>query len=428
MTLQQKPLTPDESPKIWFIELINERTRNVHKAVPLAKQYIPDPNFDDGIHLLTANSGDYYVSMDDSFRTNLGPGTVLATNLIEVRKRKSLGDKVSFYISPKATVEVIGPNASIELKKAYQDVLNGRIPTFGKAVSPQPKAVKSPAKANPKTYIGELLRKFPTPTPKRDGFWISEDAWKQIVHSVSRKKQVLLYGDSGTGKTEICQLIAKLLTGREVKTHDMSTKQDAVASMIGSHRYDAAKGGSYFDRARFVDDIQSEGLVLLDELNRSPYTATNLLFPTLDNRREFYLDYATGDQERVVKVNENCVFIATANIGPSFSGTVPIDPALKSRFKTIQLTYPPQKDEVELLMLKSGITEREAKSIVQVATSIRELYKTGDLSESVSMRHTYEAAGMVKDGFELHEALQFAFTGQYMNDELKLVMDLITKH
>jgi MoxR-like ATPase len=145
--------------------------------------------------------------------------------------------------------------------------------------------------------------------------------------------------------------------------------------------------------------------VLLDELNRSPLAANNILFPCLDKRRYLPVDIACDEGERTVQVNENTVFFATANIGSEYSGTQAIDRALLDRFFPIELDYPQQEDEIKIIMLRTGVEEKAATAIVRVSNEIRKQYKEQELSSAISVRHTLQAASLVADGFDVDKAL-----------------------
>ena len=48
----------------------------------------------------------------------------------------------------------------------------------------------------------------------------------------------------------------------------MGSMQDPLTDLLGSHRLE--NGSSVFDYAKFVEDVQKPGVILLDELSRAP--------------------------------------------------------------------------------------------------------------------------------------------------------------
>ena len=243
------------------------------------------------------------------------------------------------------------------------------------------------------------------PVPKREdcGFHIDADIWFLMVRNVLRGENTLLVGPTGSGKTEILTHLAKAMN-KELFIQDMGTVQDAQSALLGVHRINK-EGHSAFDYAPFVGHIKSGGIVLLDELNRSPLAANNILFPCLDKRRYLPIDIACDEGERTVPVADGTVFFATANLGSEYSGTQAIDRALLDRFFPIELDYPKIEDEIKVLMLRTGVDEKVATAIVKVSNEIRKQYKEQELSSAISVRHTLQAAGLVSDGFEVDKAL-----------------------
>lgn len=243
------------------------------------------------------------------------------------------------------------------------------------------------------------------PVPKREdcGFHIDADLWFLMVRNVLRSENTLLVGPTGSGKTEILVHLAKAM-GRELNTQDMGTVQDAQSALLGVHRI-GKEGHSEFEYAPFVSHVKSGGIVLLDEINRAPLAANNILFPCLDKRRYLPVDIACDEGDRTIPVHNETVFFGTANLGSEYSGTSALDRALLDRFFIIELDYPKQEDEVKIIMLRTGIEEKAATAIVRVSNEVRKQYKEQELSSAISVRHTLQAASLVSDGFDVEKAL-----------------------
>ena len=248
-----------------------------------------------------------------------------------------------------------------------------------------------------------IAANYPVPSVDDCGFHIDPDMWFLLVRNVLRGENTLLIGPTGSGKTEIVSHLAMAME-KQMYIQDMGTVQDAQSALLGVHRLNK-EGHSAFEFAPFVNNIQAGGIMLLDELNRSPLAANNILFPCLDKRRYLPVDIACEDCDRKIAVNENTVFFATANLGSEYSGTHSIDRALLDRFFPIELGYPTEKDEVNVLKLRTGIDEKFATAIVRVSNEIRKQYKEQELSTPVSVRHTLQAASLIADGFDVDKAL-----------------------
>jgi len=248
-----------------------------------------------------------------------------------------------------------------------------------------------------------IAANYPVPSVDDCGFHIDPDMWFLLVRNVLRGENTLLIGPTGSGKTEIVAHLAVAME-KHMYIQDMGTVQDAQSALLGVHRLNK-EGHSSFEFAPFVHNIQAGGIMLLDELNRSPLAANNILFPCLDKRRYLPVDIACEDCDRKINVDENTVFFATANLGSEYSGTHSIDRALLDRFFPIEIGYPTEKDEINVLKLRTGVDEKAATAIVRVSNEIRKQYKEQELSTPVSVRHTIQAASLIADGFDVDKAL-----------------------
>ena len=291
----------------------------------------------------------------------------------------------------------------IEYMDAVDKIVKYQEKIIGDGVFEEPERTEDEAPVPSSSYLVDVLDKYRCPTIAKDGFYVSDRNWKQLARHIDRKKNVLIIGDSGTGKTELCQLLADRF-GKNLVTHDMGATQDPIASLIGVHRMEDGK--SVFDLADFVSDIQEPNVILLDEVNRAPLNSNNILFPLLDRRRTLRLSIASSKLAREVNVDPEVVFLATANIGTEFTGTNVIDTAFANRFVIVELGYPPSNVEENLLNKRTGVDKEYAKKIVKVAKGIREKRKAEDISMGMSIRQTIEVAEMVFDGFTVKEALE----------------------
>lgn len=253
------------------------------------------------------------------------------------------------------------------------------------------------------TLRDRIMRQYPCPSEHDIQFSIDPEVWYLLIRNIMRGENTLLIGPTGSGKTELVSHVAKAMD-KILNYQDMGTVQDAQSALLGVHRLNK-EGHSDFDYAPFAGHVQKDGIVLLDEINRAPMSATNILFPCLDKRRYLPVDIAGADGVRNIPVNEKCVFFATANLGSEYSGTTQIDRALLDRFFPIELSYPDEAAETKILMIKTGIPEKTAKAIVKVGKTIRDQYKEQELSNVMSVRHTLLTASLIKDGFDTVSAL-----------------------
>lgn len=272
--------------------------------------------------------------------------------------------------------------------------------------------------------LKDIKKNFKCPDIE-EGFYVEEKMWNYLVRNILKKKNTLLLGPTGTGKTDIIIRIAKALNIK-LNIYDMGAMIDPLTDLLGTHRI--KDGNSVFDYAKFVSDVQKPGIILLDELSRSPLMTNNILFPCLDHRRTLNIEIAGSTDIRDVKVHPDCVFIATANIGQEYSGTNDIDAALMNRFNALQVDYLPQDIEAKVLNIRTGIDIEHANKILNVANAIRNAYLKQSISKPISTRETLECAELVVDGFTLKDSINLVFCQKFSktdDDEYSVVKNLI---
>jgi MoxR-like ATPase len=261
------------------------------------------------------------------------------------------------------------------------------------------------------TLLERIREEHPCP-PIETGFYVEPRIWEFLVRNIIQHKNTMLIGPTGTGKTEIIMKICETL-GLDCHIYDMGSMQDPLTDLLGSHRLE--NGSSVFDYAKFVEDVQKPGVILLDELSRAPLMTNNILFPCLDVRRQLPVEIADSHHDRVIKVHPECTFIATANIGSEYSGTNEIDAALLNRFLPLQLDYLPANIEQEILTIRTKIDSQSAAEVVARFNTIRMAYNENRISKTVSTRELIACGELIADGFTVNEALDFVVCQKFLN-------------
>lgn len=263
------------------------------------------------------------------------------------------------------------------------------------------------------------------PTIKRDGFYVNPDDWYLLCRNITNQVNTMMIGATGSGKTELVMLACKKL-GIPCHVYDMGSMYDPVAGLLGVHRLQEG-GISTFDYSKFSQDISKPGVILLDELSRAPVTTNNILFPCLDSRRTLPVEIAGGDDLRAIKVHEDCCFIATANVGAEYTGTMSMDRALVNRFFPLELDYMPKDEEERVLIKRCKIQATQAKHIVAVANNVRSLYIKQEISCSLSTRETLMAGELVADGWTVLRAMELVFLPLFEGTPMEGERGIISK-
>ena len=384
-----------------------------------------------------------HVQCSMDVRNAYPEGTVFATDILVPVGGKNYSAGAIFPLVPDSDV-IQGSPANAEMKSEWNEyqtkhpdwkaIVDGGL-IGGLFDEPEPetekvKVAKPKAESETKQnvpLIERLSRQYPCPDIAHDGFYVDPLIWNVLLRNIDTGENTLIYGCQGLGKTELVLTLGKRL-GKPVKVYDMGSMHDPMSQMLGTHRLvsDGKNTVSKFDMARFTQDIQEDCIVLLDELNRAPSTTLNILFPLLDSRKTLPVEMASCDESRNVKVHPKCRFIATANIGSRHVGTLPLDPAMMSRFLPVELKQMDDVTEALLLVKRTGISGKDAKAICSVATITRNKVKSQELSVEMSPRETLRCAGLVRDGFPLIQALELAFLYMYNDEEREIVRRMFT--
>lgn len=364
---------------------------------------LPGQKFEDGSPI----SEDMNISAEKEIRSAYPMGTVFALG--------TLKGAAGFYDAGANPIYPVGISPSDyvktehvpsdDVRRAYEEFIGLRPATspddLDDYVDEEPRKPKASAKA---TLLSRMVinPKLAVPTVKDDGFYVDVNDWYLLLRNIQNQVNTLMIGPTGTGKTELVMLACKKL-GIPCAIYDMGSMYDPVAGLLGVHRLQ--KGGSVFDYAKFTEDISKPGVVLLDELSRAPVTTNNILFPCLDSRRRLPVEIAGGDDVRSIEVHAECCFVATANIGAEYTGTMSMDRALVGRFFPVELAYLPSKIEEDILVKRCGVLKTDASMIVKLANDIRKLFEKQELSHCVSTRETLMVGDLITDGWPLVKAL-----------------------
>jgi energy-coupling factor transporter ATP-binding protein EcfA2 len=203
---------------------------------------------------------------------------------------------------------------------------------------------------------------------------IGEKTDVEILKSaIENKFNILLVGETGTGKTHLVYHVAKLL-GRKVVRVNLD-KATTPEDLIGFWQPTANGNGNgkefKWTDGVLIDAMKNGWIFMCDEINAAPPEVLFLLNSVLDNR-EITLKQHQGE---TIKAHENFIFIGTMNPG-TYEGVQDLNKALKSRFQVVLFF-----DYDEDIEKKLGLGY-----LVDFAKKIRLSYRVGEISTPISTR------------------------------------------
>ncbi len=190
-----------------------------------------------------------------------------------------------------------------------------------------------------------------------------------LENAVRDRQNILLIGETGTGKSHVLRLTAYRLglPYVRVQLYDAISPEDLFGSWIPS-----GKGGFAWQDGVLTHFMRHGGMFVADELNGAKPGANFVFHSITDYERRMTLTQKDGE---VIYAHPDFVFCATMN--PEYEGTKPLNKALFDRFSIvleydgnpgIEKMFPP-----ELITLKEKIDEAIRAGELEGVCSIRGL-------------------------------------------------------
>jgi len=172
-----------------------------------------------------------------------------------------------------------------------------------------------------------------------------------------KKQNVLIIGETGTGKTHLARWVAykAKLSYVRINLNRMTTVEDFVGQWVPT-----AEGNFKWQDGVLTRLMRYGGLLVVDEINACPPELLFCLHGVLDDERKIVLTQKDGE---VVFAHPEFWLVATMN--PDYEGTKPLNEALKDRFSVV-LNYDYDK-RVERQLIKDA-------KLLELASKLRAMY------------------------------------------------------
>jgi MoxR-like ATPase len=242
-------------------------------------------------------------------------------------------------------------------------------------------------------------------------FFVEAEHWRQLCFAGVYGQNVLLIGHSGSGKTELLDLVAAALE-RPSFVINFGATSEPRSALLGTTHFDR-RTGTFFAESAFLKATQIPGtLIILDELSRCRPEAYNIILPLLDGQRTVAVDERSDSP--ILELAEGVSFMATANVGLQYAGTEQLDHAVLDRFAVVlEIAFPPQAREIRLLVVRTGVAVKSAEVLVKLAADQRSMTAEGAFVSPLSTRTLLATAFQAARGIPLREAVNACMLARF---------------
>ena len=241
-------------------------------------------------------------------------------------------------------------------------------------------AVESPPPARPSEY---------TQQNALDGLFLDETEFEAIIAALERKKNVILEGPPGVGKTFVAKRLAYSLIERKapqnvttIQFHQSYAYEDFIQGYRpdGKGGFERQNGIFYSFCCKAAKSGSEKFVFIIDEINRgnlSKIFGELMMLIEYDKRGEEFavpLTYSDVEKDEPFFVPDNLFLIGTMNTADRSLAMV--DYALRRRFVFFRLKPAFEREQFKTHLLKKGVPnellEKIKTRITNLNTAIRE--------------------------------------------------------
>lgn len=292
-----------------------------------------------------------------------------------------------------------------------------------------------------KSPTGSSIRKY-TFTEDSDKPFISEADFLQTVALLKRKKNIILQGPPGVGKTFIARKLAyeimqeiKDTNIEMVQFHQSYSYEDFIQGLRPTQKggFDLRDGIFYSFCQRALAHPDRPFFFIIDEINRgnlSKIFGELMMLIEADKREEKYaikLTYAEDEEDRFY-IPQNLYIIGTMNTADRSLAIV--DYALRRRFAFVSL-QPDFGINFRNFLIHKGLSDSMVEHICSSITKVnRSIKEDSNLGEGLQIGHSYFCTFLAQDdenkwwnevlGFEIKPLLE-----EIWFDEASKVADIL---
>lgn len=223
----------------------------------------------------------------------------------------------------------------------------------------------------------------------KDVFYLEIDQETSVFeHGWKTQLPILIKGPTGCGKTRFVRHMATKLS---LPLITVSCNEDTSATdLLGRHLL--LDGETRWVDGPVTRAVREGALLYLDEIAEARSDAIVVLHSITDDRRELFLDRTA---ETLVAPKP---FMVVASYNPGYQRSMKeLKPSTRQRFVGMTFGFPPPDMETKIVEHESGVDEKTARALVQIAQKTRSLTELA-LLEPVSTRLLVDAGKLIASG------------------------------
>lgn len=237
-----------------------------------------------------------------------------------------------------------------------------------------------------------------------------------------------LWGEAGTGKTELFRHMAWLMC---LPFYRFSiTGSTELDDLAGKMHYTEGKG-THFEPGRFIRAWESPCVLVVDEPNTGPNEVWQFFRPITDNSKQLVLDMNEGEtRDRHL----DC-FLGFA-MNPAWDmrnvGANQIGDADANRMMHLYVQLPPKEVEKEIIATRTAhdgweIPPLQLETVMRIAEDIRAMCTNGALQMSWAIRPQIKVARALR-WFDMATAYRMASADYLEPEQASMVMEVVKSH
>lgn len=255
------------------------------------------------------------------------------------------------------------------------------------------------------------------------------DLLKKVITGLALNKNVLLWGYHGTGKTSVIkQICARTQRPFIRKQHTINMQESDVLG-----QWTVKEGNTVFQLGPLAMAMIHGWVYCADEYDFAMPSVLAVYQPVMEGEPLMIAD--APPEFRKITPHPDFRFVATGNTNGTgdesglYQGTMIQNSANYSRFGiTVEVEYMEPAIEEAILISQTKIDKIAAGKIVKLANKIRDMFKEGKISTTISPREMITAAQLgIAYGAEWKLGMELAFSNRLSRVDKKVLEEYMSR-